>query len=95
MALAPDPTRAPRDAYTRCLRAFMEKSVADKMSLEAFTAAFPQQCTEQEQAYRAAVRAFQSGQRVSASDIDEILKDEVDGARENMKERFVTATTPA
>ena len=88
MALSPDPTRAPRDAYTKCLRAFMEKSVKDKVTLEAFTAAFPQQCVEQENAYRAAVRSFQAGLRVPAAEIDQIIKDEIDTARDNTKQHF-------
>ncbi len=95
MALAPDPTRAPRDAYTSCLRAFVEKSVKDKMTLEAFTAALAQQCSAQESAYRSAIRTYQAGQRVPAAEIDEIITDEVDGAKDNMKQRFEMHITPA
>ena len=95
MALQADPTRAPRDAYTSCLRAFMEKSVKDKMTLEAFTAAFPQQCVDQESAYRSAVRSFQARLKVPAAEIDEIIKEEVDTARDNVKQRFEMHMPPA
>ena len=95
MALQADPTRAPREAYTRCLRAFVEKGVTDKMTVEAFTAALAQQCTEQENAYRSAVRSYQAGMKVPAAEIDEIIKEEVDGARDNMKQRFEMHLTPA
>ena len=95
MALAPDPSQGARQAYTSCLRAFMEKSVKEKMTVEAFTDAFAQQCVAQENAYRAAVRTFQSGLRVPAAEIDEIIKEEVDAARDNIKERFEMHMTPA
>jgi hypothetical protein len=88
LALQADPTRGPRDAYTRCLRAYMEKSVKEKATLEAFTAAFPQQCVEQENAYRTAVQSFQKSLRVPAAEIDEIIKEEVDTARDNTKQHF-------
>jgi gas vesicle protein len=95
MALAPDPTQAARHAYTSCLRAFMEKSVKEKMTVEAFTDAFAQQCVTQENAYRSAVRTFQSGMRIPAAEVDEIIKEEVDAARDNIKQRFEMHMTPA
>jgi hypothetical protein len=87
-ASQPDPTRGARDAYTRCLRAYMEKSVKEKATLEAFTAAFPQQCVEQENAYRTAVQTFQKSLRVPAAEIEQIIKDEIDTARDNTKQHF-------
>jgi hypothetical protein len=95
LALAPDPTQGARQAYTSCLRAFMEKSVKEKMTVEAFTEAFAQQCITQENAYRSALRTFQSGLRIPAAEIDEIIKQEVDSARDNIKERFEMHMTPA
>ncbi len=88
MALQTDPTRGPRDAYTRCLRAYMEKSVKEKATPEAFTSAFPQQCVEQENAYRAAIQSFQKSLRVPAAEIEQIIKDEIDTARDNTKQHF-------
>lgn len=95
MALQPDPTRGPRDAYTRCLRAFMEKSVKEKTTAEAFTAALAQQCTEQETAYRSALRAREASFRTPAGDIDDIIKGELEDARDNIKQIFEMTVTPA
>jgi hypothetical protein len=88
MAIQADLTRAPRDAYTSCLGAFVKKSVEEKTTLETFAAALPQQCTQQENAYRSAIRARETGFKTPAAQIDEIIKEEVEDARENMKGRF-------
>jgi len=95
MALQADPTRAPRDAYTGCLRAFMEKSVKDKASPEAFNTALAQQCTAQESAYRDAVRAREARLKTPAAEVDEIIKMELEDAQGNMKQIFEMRVTPA
>jgi hypothetical protein len=95
LALQADPTRAPRDAYTRCLRTFMEKSVKDKTSLSDFEAALPQQCSEQETAFRTAIQSREKNYKTPPSDVEQIVKDELDDARGNIKQIFQMSTTPA
>ncbi|HEY0115702.1 MAG TPA: hypothetical protein VGB54_08275 [Allosphingosinicella sp.] len=93
-ALQPDPTRGPRDAYAACLRQFMERSANNRMSESDFTAALPQQCTTQEQAYREAIRRREAGYRTPAGEIDQIITEEVADARTNIREIFAMSTTP-
>jgi len=95
LALQPDPTRAPRDAYTSCLRTFMEKSVKDKTSAGDFEAALAKQCTEQERALRTAIQAREKSFKTPAADVDQIVTDELEDARGNIKQLFEMHTTPA
>ena len=94
MALQPDPTSAPRGAYTGCLRAFMEKSVKDKTTVEAFTAALAQQCSAEEAAFRAAVRAREARFRTPAGEIDQIITGDLEDARDNIRQTFEMTVTP-
>src|ERR1700709_2243462 len=41
---ASDTTRAARESFTHCLRAFVDHSTADHKTLDQFTAAFPPAC---------------------------------------------------
>jgi len=95
LALQSDPTRAPRDAYTSCLRTFMEKSVTEKASLTDFESALPKQCSEQESAFRAAIRSREKSYKTPAGEVDQIIKDELEDARGNIKQTFEMRTSPA
>jgi hypothetical protein len=95
MAVQADPTRASRDAYTRCLRTFMEKSVKDKTTADDFGAALARQCTDQETAYRSAIRAREANYKTPAGDVDQIISGELEDARENIKQIFEMSITPA
>jgi hypothetical protein len=89
MALQPaDTTRAQREAYTRCLRAFVERSLEGRMSPANFATEFPQQCQSQETAYRAAVIQRETAARSSRTDAEESATMEIDDARFNFRERF-------
>ena len=83
-----DTTRASREAYTACLRTYVETSLTERMALEAFLAAYPQQCAAQESAYRAAVIAREVASRVSRADAEESATMEIDDRRLNFRERF-------
>ena len=93
MALQPDPTRGPRDAFTRCLFTFVDKAANDRTSAADFETRFPQQCQAEEQAFRAAIRA--SASRMPAAEVEEMQKMEVEDSRMNAKARFEDATNPA
>ncbi len=90
-----DPTTAPRNAFTSCLRAFMEKSVTDRISIADFDSALPQQCADQERAFREAVVARERGFRTPAAEVEEIIGMELEDARTNIKQKFEMSTTPA
>ena len=92
MAMQPaDTTRVTREAYTRCLRAFVEQKLQDRMTLEAFQTAFPQACPQQEQAYRAAVIQREVSSRISRADAEESANTEIEDARFNFRDRFEMA----
>ncbi len=43
-AQATDQTRSTREAFTACLRTYVQRSVEARMTLAAFQAEYPQQC---------------------------------------------------
>jgi hypothetical protein len=83
-----DTTRATREAYTGCLRAFVDRSVDARMSRADFATAFPQACPQQEAAYRAAVIAREVASRMSRADAAESASTEIEDARFNFRERY-------
>ena len=91
---ASDPTRASRGAYSACLRRYMEASVNARKSENEFNTALPQQCTAEEQAYSAAIRAREAGFRTPAAQIDTIVREELDDARTNIREIFAMSIQP-
>ena len=101
MAMQPaDTTRAPREAYTRCLRTFVQRSLDDRMTPAAFETAFPQACPQQEAAYRAAVIQREVASRISRANAEESANLEIEDARVNFRGTFEMsqpepAATPA
>lgn len=87
-AQASDTTRASRETYTGCLRTFVASSVRTGMSAADFAAAFPQQCTAQEGAFRSAVVARENALRATRANAEQAARDEIDEARTNFRERF-------
>lgn len=87
-AQASDTTRASREAFTACLRTYVNQSIEDTMALDAFRAAYPQQCTAQQQAFRDAIVRREVAGRVSQADAQEQANLEIDDARLNFSERF-------
>jgi hypothetical protein len=94
MAMQVDTTRTTREAYTRCLRTFVEQKVQERMTAEAFQTAFPQACPQQEAAYRASVIQREVASRISRADAEESATLEIDDARTNFRERFEMALAP-
>lgn len=56
-APAPVDVKTARTAYSGCLRAFADKSAKDKMTLDAFKSAMPDQCKAEAEDYRLAMLA--------------------------------------
>jgi hypothetical protein len=89
-----DSTRTAREAFTACLRQYVDRSVQARMAAAEFTTAYPQQCTAQEQAYRTAVVRRETASRMSQADAQESAATEVEDARINFRERFEMALAP-
>ena len=83
-----DPSATARNTYTHCLREFMQRSLNDRMSVNDFRAALPQQCTQQEQAFRQALVAREASFRTPRAEAEETATMEVDDARSNFIEMF-------
>jgi len=85
---ASDTTRASRQAYTGCLRAFVDRSITDRMTQEAFDAAFPQQCAPQLSTYRAAIIARETATRAGRADAEETANLEIEDSQVNQRDMF-------
>lgn len=83
-----DTTRAAREAFTGCLRSYVDARVQARMPPAEFATAYPQQCSAQEQAYRDAVIRREIASRMSRADAQESAGMEIDEARTNFRERF-------
>jgi len=90
-AQASDTTRSAREAYTACLRGFVQRSLDSGMEPAAFATQFPQQCGQQEQAFRQAVIRRDTASRMSRADAEESATMEIDDAKLNMRERYEMA----
>jgi len=90
-----DTTRTAREAYTACLRGYVQRSLDARMSAADFAAAFPQQCTQQEAGFRSAVIARENALRATRANAEQAATDEIDEAKLNFRERFEMATPAA
>ena len=101
-----DTTRASREAFTGCLRTYVDSAVQRRTTAADFAAAYPQQCTTQQATFRAAIIARERASRMSMASAQESADTEVEDARTNFAERFepaqgaavaaaAPATTPA
>ena len=90
-----DTTRASREAFTGCLRAYVERAQTNRMGAADFQAAYPQQCASQQAAYRAAIIARERASRMSQADSEESANMEIEDARTNFADRFVPAAGTA
>jgi hypothetical protein len=90
-----DTTRASREAFTACLRTYVDRATQNRMAAAEFTTAYPQQCTTQETAYREAVIRREVASRASRSDAEESANLEIEDSRTNFRERYEMALVPS
>jgi hypothetical protein len=90
-----DTTRASREAFTACLRTYVERVTSARMSASDFATAYPQQCTAEQTAYRNAVISREIASRSSRADAEESANMEIDDQRTNFRDRFEPATQTA
>jgi hypothetical protein len=93
-AQASDTTRSAREAFTACLRAFVESSIQANKSAETFQSEYPQQCATQERAFRDAVIHRDTANRATRANAEESANLEVEDARVNFSERFEMSMAP-
>ena len=90
-----DTTRASREAFTACLRTYVDRATQNRMAAAEFTTAYPQQCTTQETAYREAVIRREIASRSTRADAEESANMELEDSRTNFRERYEMALVPA
>jgi hypothetical protein len=80
-----------RQQFSRCLRAFVDSKLAERMEAPAFQTAIATACAPQEAAYRAAylTAATRAGDSRSRAQSDADI--EVEDLRDNFKELFENA----
>jgi hypothetical protein len=93
-AQASDTTRAAREAFTTCLRTYVNQSIASGKTADAFEAEYPQQCTTQETAFREAVIRRDTAMRATRASAEDSARLEIEDARANFSERFASGITP-
>lgn len=93
-AQASDTTRTAREAFTRCLRAYVDRSVEARMEAAAFEAEYPQQCTTQEAAFREAIIRRDTALRSTRATAEDSARLEIEDARANFSEHFAAGMTP-
>lgn len=92
---AADTTRTQREAFNTCLRTYVQRSADSHMTMDAFNAAFPQQCQPQETAYRNAVVQREAAAHSTAEEAQQSANDEIEESRTNFHDRFEMMTVPA
>jgi hypothetical protein len=91
---ASDTTRATREAFTTCLRGYVDRSLDGGTTRATFETEFPQQCAAEQSAFRAAVIQRETAARASPADAAEAAGLEIEDARVNFSERFDLAVGP-
>jgi cell division septation protein DedD len=89
-----DTTRSSREAFTACLRRFVDSSLEANKTREEFTSLFPQACTPEQNAFRAAIIARDTANRSTRANAEDAANLEVEDARVNFNDRFEMSMPP-
>ena len=93
MMMQSDTTRAPREAFTRCLNQFVQTSMNERKTAEQFRTEYAQACMTEQNAFRQAIISRDTGMRATRSSAEESARLEIEDARANFADRF--EATPA
>lgn len=88
MAMQSDTTRASREAFTGCLRRFVESSMQARKTADQFQTEYAQACTAEQTAFREALIRRDMGMRATRASAEETANLEVEDARANMAGLF-------
>lgn len=83
-----------QEAFTTCLGQVSERMRNDAKSIEDFGTALPQQCADQERAYREAMVRRDTSSRIARADAEQSATEEIEYARQNVREMYADAVTP-
>ncbi|TMJ11461.1 MAG: hypothetical protein E6G94_16090 [Alphaproteobacteria bacterium] len=83
-----------RREYSHCLKAFMDQSVKDKMTKEAFATALPTACSDKLQTFRTYSISSDTAVGIKRAVAEENAASEVQDLMANTKELFTDYTTP-
>lgn len=89
-----DTTRTAREAYTRCLRAFMTHSIEGHMAVDAFNTALAATCAAEKTAFHNAVVSRETASRATRATAEQTATEAVDEAATNFRELYADAMTP-
>ena len=70
-AQASDTTRTAREAFTACLRTYVNQSIEANMPAATFEAQYPQQCSAQQAAFRDAIIRRDTAMRATRANAEE------------------------
>ena len=93
-AQASDTTRTAREAFTACLRTFVDHSLEARTTREAFRTEYPQQCSTQQAAFREAIVRRDTAMRATRATAEESAQLEIEDARANFADRFEASLPP-
>ena len=85
---ATDTTRTAREAFTACLRQYVESSIQARKAQAAFDTEYPTQCAAQQTAYRDAMIRRDTSARMAQAAAQEAADLAIEDARVNFSERF-------
>lgn len=88
MAMQSDTTRASREAFTRCLRQFVESSMQARKTAEQFQTEYAQVCMTEQAAFREAMIRRDMALRSTRASAQESADLEVEDARTNLAGLF-------
>ena len=88
MAMQSDTTRASREAFTRCLRQFVESSMQARKTQQQFDTEYAQACTTEQTAFREALIRRDMGMRATRASAEETANLEIEDARANLAGLF-------
>lgn len=91
---ATDTTRSAREAYTSCLRSYMNRSAEARTPPAEFEAGIPRECGTQEAAFRQAIIRRDTAARVARASAEESANLEVEDAKVNFVERYQMTMEP-
>lgn len=88
MAMQSDTTRSTREAFTGCLRRFVNSSMEARKTEAQFQTEYAQACTAEQTAFREAVIRRDMGMRSTRASAEQTADLEIEDARSNLAGLF-------
>lgn len=88
LALAANPTDAPRKAYAQCIEQFVKKGLDQKLSAADFEKALAPACAKEEAKLRETAIAYDMQDGVSRADAEKYIGEEINDLQSNMRTMY-------